>query len=238
VLQLSGVDVRYGPVHAVHSLDLTVHAGQLLTILGANGAGKSSTLRAIAGTVRASAGQILLEGRRIDGLPAERIARLGVSLVPEGRGILTTLTVEENLRVAAIGARATTSFATRTSEVFELFPVLRERRRSLAGLLSGGEQQQLALGRALVQHPRLLLLDEPSLGLAPKLRGQVFAQIDELRRRGATVVLVEQDAQGALSIADWAVALSSGRKVLDLPAPEARESYRELEIAYLGRTAR
>jgi branched-chain amino acid transport system ATP-binding protein len=234
VLQLSGVDVRYGQIQAVHSIDLKVDAGQLVTILGANGAGKSSTLRTIAGLVRPSAGEIRLDGVQIDGLPPERIARLGLSFVPEGRGILTTLTVEENLRVAAIGARATSDFDGRRDDVFKVFPVLGERRKALAGLLSGGEQQQLALGRAMIHKARLLLLEEPSLGLAPLLRDLVFAQIVRLRDQGATVVLVEQDARRALAIADWAFVLNGGRKVLDLPASEALSSYRELEAAYMG----
>lgn len=234
MLQLSGVDVRYGPIQAVHGIDFMVAAGQLVTILGANGAGKSSTLRAIAGVLRPTSGEIRLEGARIDGLAPERIARLGVSFVPEGRGILTTLTVEENLRIAAIGAKAVADFGSRRDQLFKVFPVLGYRRKSLAGLLSGGEQQQLALGRAMIQNARLLLLDEPSLGLAPLLRDLVFAQILRLREQGVTVVLVEQDARRALSIADWAVVLNSGRKVLDLRASEALSSYRELEAAYMG----
>ena len=225
MLRLEGLTAAYGPVVALDDVSLEVAEGEIATVLGANGAGKTTLLRTVSGLVRARSGRVLLDGRDIGGEAVEAIVRLGVAHVPEGRGVIGELTVEENLRLGGRwrGARDAT-------EVFDLFPRLRERVRQPASTLSGGERQMLALGRALMARPRLLLLDEPSLGLAPRVTAQIMGLLRDLRERtGLTVVLVEQNARSALSVADRAIVLSLGRVVASDETLDDR-----LRHAYLG----
>jgi branched-chain amino acid transport system ATP-binding protein len=219
-------------VTALHDVSLAVEEGQVAAVLGANGAGKTTTLRAVSGTVRRS-GEIVLEGRRIERLPPERVARLGVAHVPEGRGTFVELTVWENLRLGAY-SRRNGSFAQEAERVFKLFPRLAERRDQQAGTLSGGEQQMLALGRALVMRPRLLLLDEPSLGLAPLVVREIFKVLGELNaHEGLTVLVVEQNANLALAAAHTAVVLEAGRVAVAGTSAELRENP-NVRKSYLG----
>ncbi len=227
-LAVEGLRVGYGRVEAVRGVDFVVPAGSLVTLVGANGAGKSSIINAISGVVRPRGGRILFEGRDITRTPAHRLVRDGLVQVPEGRQVLATLTVEENL---LLGGWHTGRGG--IAEVYDRFPVLGERRRSLAGTLSGGEQQMLAIGRALVARPRLILLDEPSMGLAPLVVDEVFAVIDEIRAAGTTVVLVEQNARRALRAADHGYVLASGEIVHSGPAAELLADERVVQ-AYLG----
>ncbi len=227
-LAVEGLRVGYGRVEAVRGVDFVVPAGSLVTLVGANGAGKSSIINAISGVVRPCGGRILFEGRDITRTPAHRLVRDGLVQVPEGRQVLATLTVEENL---LLGGWHTGSGG--IAEVYDRFPVLGERRRSLAGTLSGGEQQMLAIGRALVARPRLILLDEPSMGLAPLAVDEVFAVIGEIRAAGTTVVLVEQNARRALRAADHGYVLASGEIVHSGPAAELLADERVVQ-AYLG----
>jgi branched-chain amino acid transport system ATP-binding protein len=233
MLELDGVDVAYGAIQALRSVCLTVQAGEVVALIGANGAGKTTTLRTISGLLTPSAGRITFEGRSIEGAPAETIVARGITQVPEGRRIFAGLTVEENLRIGAylLGDRAALSAG--FDRVFSLFPRLQERRRQLGGTLSGGEQQMLAFGRALMARPRLLLLDEPSLGLAPQLVEEVARVIAAFRGAGITVLLVEQNARLALSLADRGYVLERGRVVL---ADESRRLLADPEVqrTYLG----
>lgn len=211
LLSVRGLTVRYGSVTAVHGIDLDVAEGELVALVGPNGAGKSSTLAAITGAVRPARGTVTLDGGVLSGLAPEKVVRRGVALVPEGRHIFTGLSVAENL---ALGATIRRSGAAEDLErELERFPILRERYRQQAGLLSGGEQQQLAIARALMSRPRLLLLDEPSLGLAPKIVDLVFETVARLRREGLTIVLVEQNATRAVELADRTSVLRTGRIV-------------------------
>jgi branched-chain amino acid transport system ATP-binding protein len=230
LLELEGVDARYGQVQALHGVDLAVEEGEIATVLGANGAGKTTTLRAVSGTVRRS-GEV-----RFDGVPlrggADVAARRGIAHVPEGRGTFAQLTVAENLRLGAWTRRGDTSAEER--RVFELFPRLRERGGQQAGTLSGGEQQMLALGRALMARPRLLLLDEPSLGLAPLVVKEIFDVLARLNEEeGLTVLVVEQNASLALRAAHRAFVLETGRVVLAGPAEELR-AHESIRRSYLG----
>jgi branched-chain amino acid transport system ATP-binding protein len=219
-------------VTALHDVSLAVEEGQVAAVLGANGAGKTTTLRAVSGTVRRS-GEIVLDGRRIERLAPERVARLGVAHVPEGRGTFVELTVWENLRLGAY-SRRNGSFAQEAERVFKLFPGLAERRDQQAGTLSGGEQQMLALGRALVMRPRLLLLDEPSLGLAPLVVREIFKVLGELNaHEGLTVLVVEQNANLALAAAHTAVVLEAGRVAVAGTSAELRENP-NVRKSYLG----
>jgi len=193
---------------ALHGISLEVRSGEMVALVGANGAGKSTLLRSIAGLLQPDAGAIEFEGRRIDRLPAFRIARAGVAYVPEGRRLFARLPVSDNLLLGAYTQKTADA-----SDVFSLFPVLRERARQLAGTLSGGEQQMLAIGRALMSRPRLLLLDEPSLGIAPRLVARIYESLQEINRRGLTVLLVEQNVRAALKIASRAYVLQTGRIV-------------------------
>jgi branched-chain amino acid transport system ATP-binding protein len=232
VLTLDGVSVDYGRKPALSDLSLHVDAGEIVSIIGANGAGKSTTLMSVAGAVRIRLGAIQFEDVPIHNLAPEKVVRLGVSLVPERRRIFSTLTVAENLSLASLSRRRSGDVKVAIAEVQDRFPVLRTYINTPAGRLSGGEQQQLAIGRALMSRPRLLMLDEPSLGLAPMLVKRVFETLEELRRDGVTILLVEQFAQRAISISDRAYVLRSGRLVKTLSSREGKSD--ELEEAYFG----
>jgi branched-chain amino acid transport system ATP-binding protein len=223
-LELDGLEVRHGAVHAVRGLSLTVDRGEIVGLIGPNGAGKSSTLHAIMGAVPVAAGDVRLHGRSLVGRRPEDVARAGVALVPEGRRIFAELTVEENLRLAGNGD---------LSPAYDLFPVVQEFRKRQAGALSGGQQQQLAIARALVARPEVLLLDEPSLGLAPQMVDLVFEVLQEIRASGLAILLVEQRAQRTVALADRSHVLANGRLRLTL-GPEAANDTETLVAAYLS----
>jgi branched-chain amino acid transport system ATP-binding protein len=232
MLQVESLETAYGPIRALRGVSFEVAAGSITAVLGANGAGKTSLLRTLSGLVRPRAGRIRFEGHNLGGLAVERIVRLGMAHVPEGRGIIEELDVEENLRLGGLwrggGGRDG------LGEVYELFPRLHERRAQAASSLSGGERQMLAIGRALMSRPRLLLLDEPSLGLAPQVAARIMALLRDLRERtGLTVLLVEQNARAALSVADRGIVLNLGRVVAD-DTPAALAADDGLRHAYLG----
>ena len=232
LLEVRGLTARYGPVVAVRDVDLRVGEGEIVALLGANGAGKTTTLMSIVGLHRARSGSIELDGREIGNLPAEKVVRRGVSLAPEGRRIFAGLTVAENLRIGAAAAAGRDDG--RRERLLELFPVLRERLKLPASSLSGGEQQQLAIARALMSGPKLLLLDEPTLGLAPKLVRLVFELIARLRdEEGVTILLVEQNVHQALACCDRAYLMRVG-SVETEGTPEGLRRDRRVEAAYLG----
>ncbi|MDN5748405.1 MAG: ABC transporter ATP-binding protein [Pseudonocardia sp.] len=239
MLTVDGLSVRYGrSVRALEEVNLEVAADGVLAVLGGNGAGKSTLLRAVSGTLALhrgtiTAGEISFDGERIDKLDPALVVRRGVVGVPEGRQVFARMSVEENLRAGGLGAKTSGERTAARVRVRELFPVLAERADQRAGLLSGGEQQMLAIGRALMSGPRLLLLDEPSLGLAPQLVGRIASVIREIHAQGTAVVLVEQNATMALQVADYAVALEVGRVALSGPAPELAASD-EVQHLYLG----
>jgi branched-chain amino acid transport system ATP-binding protein len=233
LLEISGLSVSYGTVRAVRDLDLKVEGGEIVVLLGANGAGKTTTLQAIAGLLKPTAGSIVFDGRPIGGLAPEAVVRRGVTLTPEGRQVFAGLTVMENLRLGAATCRDKAEVGRRLRRVFELFPVLEQRRDQPGGTLSGGEQQQLAMARSLMSGPRLLLLDEPSLGLAPQIVDRIFDLIVELRRQGITILLVEQNVDLSLAIVDRGYVLSTGELVLEGTAAQLRASS-GVERAYLG----
>ena len=231
MLALEELVVRYGSVPAVRGVDLTVERGELVGLIGPNGAGKSTTLHAIMGVVPAAGGDVRLAGRSIRGRAPESIARAGISLVPEGRRIFGGLSVEENLRLG-LAARRRNGAADPLTEAFELFPILAEFRARQAGALSGGQQQQLAIGRALVAAPDLLLLDEPSLGLSPTVVDAVFAALGAIRERGVTVLLVEQRAQRTVALADRTYVLANGELQMTLTPADAGDTEKMI-AAYL-----
>jgi branched-chain amino acid transport system ATP-binding protein len=233
VLELHGLRASYGPIEALRGVDLEVRAGELVCLLGANGSGKSSTLRAISGLVRPTAGRILFEGRSIARLEPAAILEAGIAHCPEGRRVFPHLTVEENLAMGAYVRRDRAGVAADLERVCTHFPILSERRRQAAGTLSGGEQQMLAIGRALMAKPKLILFDEPSLGLAPTVVETTFAVIADIRRQGTTVLMVEQNAHLALQMADRAYVMETGRIVL---AGTARDLMADDHVrrAYLG----
>ena len=234
LLTITDLVVRYGDIPALHGVSLDVQAGEVVALIGPNGAGKSTTLRAISGLTRASAGSIAFDGRDITRAPAHEIAQAGIIHVPEGRGIFTNLTVRENLELGGYTRRHDpAALAEARERVFHLFPRLRERLRQPGATLSGGEQQMLALGRALMGEYRVLLMDEPSMGLAPVLVDLMYGVIRELKAGGATILLVEQNAYQALAVADRACVLETGRIVLRGPAAELRNRP-EVKQAYLG----
>jgi branched-chain amino acid transport system ATP-binding protein len=228
VLELENLEVRHGAVQAVRGLSLTVDRGEIVGLIGPNGAGKSSTLQAVMGLVRPAAGDVRLHGRSLVGRRTEDVARLGVALVPEGRRIFAELTVDENLRLGAAGRPGGD-----IARVYELFPIVQEFRKRHAGALSGGQQQQLAIARALVARPEVLLLDEPSLGLAPQMVDVVFAALQEIRDRGIAILLVEQRAQRTVALADRSHVLSNGALRLTL-GPEAANDSATLVSAYFA----
>jgi branched-chain amino acid transport system ATP-binding protein len=232
MLEVDGLEVRYGAIPAVRNLSLTVAQGEIVGLIGPNGAGKSTTLHAITGLMPAYAGDVRLDGRSILGLAPETIAREGVALVPEGRRIFADFTVEENLRLG-LAARRDGDGRGALAEAFELFPVLREFRRRSAGALSGGQQQQLAIGRALVAGPKVLLLDEPSLGLAPTVVDGVFDALARIRERGVTILLVEQRAQRTVALADRTEVLANGELRMTLGPQDAGDTAKMI-AAYLS----
>lgn len=233
MLRISDLEVYYGAIHALKGLSLEVHAGEIVTLIGANGAGKSTTLRTISGLIAPKSGTVAFEGRNIAGTGAHEIVRLGLSQVPEGRRIFAEMTVLENLELGAFIRSDKDGIADDMEMVFERFPRLKERRTQQAGTLSGGEQQMLAMGRALMSRPRLLLLDEPSMGLAPLLIKEIFSIIVDINRAGTTILLVEQNANMALSIANRAYVLETGRITLSGDAKELAAS-EDVRKAYLG----
>jgi len=233
MLEVSGLTVDYGPIRALHDVALRVERGQLVGILGANGAGKTTLLRTISGLVRARSGSIRLDGREIGAARADDIVRLGVAHVPEGRGIFPDLTVRENLLVGAHTRRSRAEVAADSARMLEMFPALARREKQEGSTLSGGEQQMLALARALMGRPRLLLADELSLGLAPVITKQVFGHLQLLREQGITIVAVEQNAHMVMKMADHVYVLKHGRLVMH-GTPAELASRRELTEAYLG----
>jgi branched-chain amino acid transport system ATP-binding protein len=233
MLQLDNIDVFYGKSHTLKEVSLTVNSGELVALIGSNGAGKSTTLRTISGLLRPRQGTITYNGQRIDRLLPYHIVRAGVVHCPEGRRIFGRLTVNENLRLGAVTQSDRTMIERSRREVFELFPRLEERGTQIASTLSGGEQQMLAIGRALMGQPKLLLLDEPSLGLAPLLVESVFATIERIKERGVTILLVEQNAWQALEIADRGYVMETGRVILADSAAALLKNP-QVEEAYLG----
>ncbi|MFL6572168.1 MAG: ABC transporter ATP-binding protein [Burkholderiales bacterium] len=231
MLEVSGLEARYGRIPALRGIDLRVHAGELVALVGANGAGKSTLLRALSG-VQPSAGRIFFDGREIEKTTAERRVALGLVHAPEGRQVFGPLSVEDNLRLGAY-RRGRRGRARSLERVYALFPALAERRRHAAGTLSGGQQQMLAIGRALMAEPRLLLLDEPSMGLAPRLVAEIFGCVRALRAADTAVLLVEQNARAALAIADRAYVLETGRIVL-AGTGQALAADAGVRAAYLG----
>ncbi|WP_319240402.1 ABC transporter ATP-binding protein [uncultured Propionivibrio sp.] len=232
MLELSGVHAHYGAISALRSIDLSVQVGEVVTLIGANGAGKSTLMMSLFGKPRASAGRIVFDGEDITGLPAHEVARRGIALVPEGRRIFPRMTVMENLQMGAVLADPL-NFEADLKRMFALFPILDERRQQRAGTLSGGEQQMLAIARALMARPKLLLLDEPSLGLAPLMIRRIFQVIRDLNRdHGMTVLLVEQNAHHALRVAHRGYVLQHGRIVLSGSGRELLASA-EVRAAYL-----
>ena len=232
-LSVEGLDVFYGAVHALKGVSIHVEQGEIVTLIGANGAGKTTLLRTISGLVPPKAGRVLFEGRDITRVPAHEIVALGLSQAPEGRMVFANLSVEDNLEMGAYRRKDRAGIREDRDAMFVLFPRLLERRRQLAGTLSGGEQQMLAIARALMSRPRLVLLDEPSLGIAPLLVRDIFRNIVEINRRGVTVVLVEQNAHMALSIAGRGYVLETGRVVLEDEAAKLAAND-EVRAAYLG----
>jgi branched-chain amino acid transport system ATP-binding protein len=232
LLEMQSVRGGYGPVQVLHGVDLAVEEGHVAVVLGANGAGKTTTLRAISGMIRAE-GEIVFDGQPITGSSPEAVARLGIAHVPQGRGTFTELTVEDNLRVGAVN-RTDDRVAADMERWFEVFPRLFDRRKQEAGSMSGGEQQMLALARAMMARPRLLLLDEPSLGLAPLVTRELFAQLGELNREvGLTILVVEQNANLALDIGHWGYVLETGRIAVQGSAAQLHDD-EAVRKAYLG----
>ena len=233
MLKVEDINVYYGAIHALKGISIAVKEGEIVTLIGANGAGKSTILRTISGLLRAKSGDVLFEGKSIAAKPAEEIVKSGISQVPEGRRIFANMTVEENLELGAYIRSDKPGIKKDIAKIFERFPRLSERRTQVAGTLSGGEQQMLAIGRGLMSQPRLLLLDEPSMGLAPLLVKEIFSIIKEINATGTTILLVEQNAHMALSIANHAYVLETGRITLAGPAKELAES-EAVRKAYLG----
>ncbi len=233
ILEVKDLHVSYGAIRAIHGINLTVRRGQIVTLIGGNGAGKTTTLRAISGMVRPVRGSVHFDGEPADGQPPHALVRRGMSHAPEGRGVFANLTVDENISLGAFIRRDTAAIASDREKVLNLFPRLRERLKQNAGTLSGGEQQMLAIARALMARPRLLLLDEPSLGLAPQIVQTIFRIIREINAEGVTILLVEQNAHMALNVAHHGYVLEVGSVRMDAPAKELARSD-EVRKAYLG----
>jgi branched-chain amino acid transport system ATP-binding protein len=231
LLELRDLDVHYGAIHALRGISFQVGEGEIVTLIGANGAGKTTTLRAVSGLLRASGGSIEYRGEKTAGLKPHKLVERGLSHAPEGRGIFPNLTVRENLQLGAFLRRDADGIAKDMDRGFSLFPILKEREKQMAGTLSGGEQQMLAIARALMAKPKLLLLDEPSLGLAPQVTETIFRIIEEINRQGVTILLVEQNAHLALGIAHHGHVLETGQVVQSgtgqelLRSPEVRKAY-------------
>jgi len=234
VLNIKNITVSYDIATALWNLSLSVQEGKIVSMVGSNGAGKSTTLRAISGVVRPREGMISLDGQRIDHLPTHQIARLGISHVPEGRKIFPHLSVVENLRIGALPVKEPKRIEPLLKNVFDLFPILFERQKQAGGTLSGGQQQMLAIGRGLMADPKILLLDEPSLGLAPIIVDTVFDVIKKLNRQGQTILLVEQNAYRSLEVAHYAYVLETGRMILEGEASTLID-HPHVKKAYLGR---
>ena len=236
MLQVDNIEVYYNKIYALKGVSLTVNEGELVALIGSNGAGKSTTLRTISGLLRPKQGSVTYNGQRIDKIAPHQIVRLGLAHCPEGRRIFGRLTVYENLTLGAVTRSDRAAIERNREEVFSLFPRLNERSSQLASTLSGGEQQMLAIGRAVMSQPKLLLLDEPSLGLAPMLVTQIFNIIQSIRQRGGTILLVEQNARQALQIADRAYVMETGKIILAGSAAELQTNP-QVEQAYLGGVA-
>lgn len=232
MLNIKGLSTSYGSIKAIKEINLEVPQGSIVSLIGANGAGKTTTMKALVGLLKAQSGQIKFLDREIRGLPPHKIVSLGISLVPEGRSILAGMTVLENLEMGAY-QRKGSEVEEDLKKVFERFPILKERRQQLGGTLSGGQQQMLAIGRALMAKPKLLLLDEPSMGLAPLVVADIFKVIQEINAEGTTILLVEQNVRQALKIAHYAYVLETGKIVLHGKAEEVAQNPRVME-AYLG----
>jgi branched-chain amino acid transport system ATP-binding protein len=233
MLTLENVSVNYGAIEALCTISLRVEKGEVVTLIGANGAGKTTTLKTITGLLEPSQGRVVYEGEDISGKPTHKLVARGISMSPEGRGVFSNLSVRENLRMGAYLNKNKREIADDMERAFHMFPRLKEREAQKAGTLSGGEQQMLAIGRALMSRPRLLLLDEPSLGLAPLVVHTIFEAIDEIRSKGTTILLVEQNAHAALKHSDRAYVLETGRIVMEGPSKELADDPRIRE-AYLG----
>ena len=233
MLELRDVSSGYGAIEALRGIDLSVNQGEVVTLIGANGAGKSTTLRNITGLVPVTSGDVLFEGVRLNGIRTHKIVGMGISMVPEGRQIFANLSVADNLDLGAFLQKNKVENARQLEKVFALFPRLEERRKQLGGTLSGGEQQMLAIGRAMMARPRLLLLDEPSLGLAPILVHTILMAIDEINREGTTILLVEQNANAALKHSHRGYVLETGSIVMEGPSDQLAADPRVRE-AYLG----
>ena len=233
MLSLSNVCSGYGAIEALKGITLHVEKGEIVTLIGANGAGKTTTLRTITGLVGATSGEIIFEGTKLNGVPTHKITAMGISMVPEGRAVFANLTVMENLEMGAYLQKDKAKRQKELDRVFGMFPRLKERTKQAAGTLSGGEQQMLAMGRALMAHPRLLLLDEPSLGLAPLLVHTIFEAVDEINKEGTTILLVEQNANAALRHSHRAYVLETGSIVMEGASAELAADQRVKE-AYLG----
>ncbi len=233
LLTVQNLRARYGAITALKGVDLRVEEGELVALVGANGAGKTTTLAAIAGSHRSHSGTVMLDGKRIDNKSSPEIARLGIALVPEDRGIFPSLTVDENLQLGAYRQQRKDQVAEQRERIFQRFPILAQRANQGAGTLSGGEQQQLAIARAMLTNPRLLMLDEPSLGLSPTLVDRMFEVVQELHAEGVTILLVEQNVTRALEIADRAYLLTTGELTAQ-GTPEQIKASIDIESAYLG----
>lgn len=233
LLEVTDLSVYYGVIQALNHISFEVNEGEIVTLIGANGAGKTTTMQSIMGMLGAKSGSVRYQGKEITKLPTHRIVSLGMTQVPEGRRIFQELTVYENLLMGAYIEKDAKKIKEDMEGIYERFPRLRERRNQIAGTLSGGEQQMLAMGRALMSHPKLLLLDEPSMGLSPLLVDQVFAMIKEIHKAGTTVLLVEQNANKSLAISDRAYVLETGKIVLSGTGAELLQS-EEIKKAYLG----
>ncbi len=233
MLKVDDINVYYGNIRALNGVSLDINEGEIVTLIGANGAGKSTLLKTISGLLKPKMGQILYKDQSIGGKPVQSIVKMGISHVPEGRRVFANMSIEENLQLGAYLRKDKDGIKQDFDKVYELFPRLLERKKQLSGTLSGGEQQMLAMGRALMARPQLLLLDEPSMGLAPILVKQIFSIIEEINKTGTTILLVEQNANLALSIANRAYVIETGRVVLSGTAAELNAS-EEIKKAYLG----
>ncbi|MEW6416862.1 MAG: ABC transporter ATP-binding protein [Nitrospirota bacterium] len=231
MLKLVDVHVSYGPIEALKGIDIEVEHGEIVCLIGSNGAGKSTTLMTISGILRPFSGDIVFNGESIKGIPPHRIVEMGISQIPEGRRIFPKLTIIENLEMGGFSNRG--NFESSLEMVYNLFPILKERYKQMAGTLSGGEQQMLAIGRALMSHPKLLLLDEPSLGLAPIIVSKIFKTIKEINSEGVTILLVEQNAKAALKLSNRGYVLENGRLVLQGIGEELLRN-EKVRNAYLG----